>query len=471
MVVGEIAEPVDLLVVGGGPGGYAAAIRAAQLGREVTLVDRGGIPALGGCCLHVGCIPSKALIELADARARVDELAAMGLRCTEATVDLARFQVAKRAIVERLAKGVAQLVAAQRVTVLEGELRFSRADRAAVATPDGNVTYLEFRDVIVATGSRPAQLPGLPLDGTRVVDSTGLLELEAVPETIAVVGAGTIGIELGTAMAKLGAKVTIVEARERLLPELDAAVTDPVARRLAELGVEVELGARVGGLDGDELTVQTASGERRIAARAVLVAVGRRPNTDEIGLDATGARLDAHGFVAVGPDLRATEHVAAIGDVVAGPALAHKATHQAHVAAEALCGLPAAFEPAGIPQVVFGDPEVAVVGLSEAEAKAAGLDVDVASFPLSASGRAATLGRRRGFTRLIVDRAADRIAGVQIVGPHASELIAEGALALEMVASPADVAETIHAHPTLSEGMGEAALLLDRRAARDPAHA
>jgi dihydrolipoamide dehydrogenase len=471
MVVGEIAEPVDLLVVGGGPGGYAAALRAAELGREVTLVDRGGIPALGGCCLHVGCIPSKALIELAEGRAQLDALAPMGLSCAEVTVDLGRFQEAKGELVGRLARGVAQLVAAGRISVLEGDLRFSLPDRAAVVTPDGNVTHLEFRDAIVATGSRPAQLAALPVDGERVLDSTGLLELAAVPERLAVVGAGTIGVELGTAMAKLGARVTMIEARERLLPELDAAVGEPVARRLAELGVEVELGARVVGIDGDALALQTPGGDRRVAADTILVAIGRRPNTDALGLDLAGVDVEPSGLIAVGADLRATGHIAAIGDVVAGPALAHKATHQGRVAAEALSGLPVAFEPAGIPLVVFSDPEIAVVGLSEAQARAAGLDVAMASFPLTASGRAATLGQTRGFARLVVDRGADRVAGVQIVAPHASELIAEGTLAVEMMASPADVAATIHAHPTLSEALGEAALLLDRRAARERAHA
>lgn len=463
MVVGEIAEPVDLLVVGGGPGGYAAALRAAQLGRDVTLVERGGPDALGGSCLHVGCIPSKALIELATAAERTRSLAPAGLVCGDVGVDLTRFQPWKTGITSGLSRGVAQLLAARQVRVMHGTLNFSQPGRAAVSTDEGKVEFLEYRDVIVATGSRPSELPSLPCDGERVLDSTGALALEEVPASLAVVGAGYIGLELGTAFAKLGAKVTFVEALDRILPTVDPALCAPVARRLRKLGVDVHLNARARELDGGDLVVDGPDGELRVPAEKVIVAIGRRPNTDGLGLSEGGVPLRPDGLVAVGPDRRAAEHVAAIGDIVEGPALAHKAMREGIVAAEALSGESAEFDPAAIPVVVFCDPEIATAGLTEDEARDAGLDVAVGTFAWRASGRAATVGERDGFVRLVSDRETDRIVGVHAVGPHASELIAEGTLAIEMVASPEDVAGTIHAHPTLAEGLGEAAELLAGR--------
>jgi dihydrolipoamide dehydrogenase len=460
MVVGELAEPVDLLVIGGGPGGYVAAIRAAQLGREVVLVDRGGPAGLGGACLHVGCIPSKALIELATAVRRTRELEPAGLTIDGLEISLERFQAWRGELCAGLARGVGELLAAGGTRVVHGDARFNRPDRVVVRTPEDRVVFLEFEHAIVATGSRPIELPGLPFDGQRVLDSTGALALTAVPESVAVVGAGYIGLELGTALAKLGARVTVVEALDDVLPTVDAALRAPVLRRLRELGVDVRLGSTAERLDGEALVVRGPDGEARVAAERVVVAVGRAPNTDELGLAAAGVPVGADGLIAVGEDMRATERIAAIGDVVAGPALAHKATAEAAVAAEALSGRPAAFDAAAIPVVVFTDPEVASAGLSEAQARAAGMDARVATFPLAASGRAATLGARDGFTRVVADAATDRIVGVHVVGPHASELAAAGTLAVELMAAPGDLAGTIHPHPTLSEGLHEAAELL-----------
>jgi dihydrolipoamide dehydrogenase len=460
MVVGELAEPVDLLVIGGGPGGYVAAIRAAQLGREVVLVDRGGSAGLGGACLHVGCIPSKALIELATAVRRTRELEPAGLTIDGLEISLERFQAWRGELCAGLARGVGELLAAGGTRVVHGDARFNRPDRVVVRTPEDRVVFLEFEHAIVATGSRPIELPGLPFDGQRVLDSTGALALTAVPESVAVVGAGYIGLELGTALAKLGARVTVVEALDDVLPTVDAALRAPVLRRLRELGVDVRLGSTAERLDGEALVVRGPDGEARVAAERVVVAVGRAPNTDELGLAAAGVPVGADGLIAVGEDMRATERIAAIGDVVAGPALAHKATAEAAVAAEALSGRPAAFDAAAIPVVVFTDPEVASAGLSEAQARAAGMDARVATFPLAASGRAATLGARDGFTRVVADAATDRIVGVHVVGPHASELAAAGTLAVELMAAPGDLAGTIHPHPTLSEGLHEAAELL-----------
>ncbi|MBS1883218.1 MAG: dihydrolipoyl dehydrogenase [Actinobacteria bacterium] len=470
MVVGELAEQVDLLVVGGGPGGYVAAARAAELGREVTLVERGGPARLGGSCLHVGCIPSKALIELANAHEAATARLQPGLSVGGAAVDLAAWQDWRQELCGSLAEGVDGLLRQRGVRVLEGELRFNKPDRAALLGSDGSVQFLEFREAILATGSRPATLPGLELDGERVLDSTGALALTAVPAAVAIVGAGYIGLEIGTALAKLGAEVNVIEALDRPLPGLDPALARPLVRNLERLGVGLHLGARAERRDGDELVVAVADGELRLPAAKVVVAVGRRPNSDDLGLDRAGVEVGAGGLIPVDARLRTNvATIAAIGDLVAGPALAHKASAEGAVAAESLCGLPAAFEPAAVPAIVFTDPELAAAGLGEAEARAAGLDPVVATLPLAALGRARTLRAEEGFVRIVADRGSDRVVGVQIAGPHASELIAEGVLAIEMMASPRDLADSIHPHPTLSEGLREAAARLPAPGARPPA--
>ncbi len=460
MVVGELAESVDLLVVGGGPGGYVAAIRAAQLGRQVTLVDEAGPDGLGGVCLQVGCIPSKALIELAATAQHVTEMEAMGLTVDGARVSLERFQGWRRELCLGLARSVGRLLAQGKVTLVHGRARFNRPDRVAVRTAGDEVQFLEFEHAIIATGSSPMELPGLPFDGERVLDSTGALALADVPESVAVMGAGYIGLELGTALAKLGARVTVVEALDRVLPTVDVALTRPVLRRLQALGVELRLATTAERLEDDQLVVRDAEGEHGVPAQRVVVAVGRVPNTGDLGLAAAGIAVGAGGLIPVAEDMRATPRIAAIGDVVAGPALAHKASAEAAVAAEALNGRPAAFEPAAIPAVIFTDPEIGTVGLTEAEAREQGMDVRTATFPLAASGRAATLGAADGFTLLVVDAAGERVVGVHAVGPHASELVAGATLAIELMASPEDLAGTIHPHPTLSESLHEAAELV-----------
>jgi dihydrolipoamide dehydrogenase len=461
MVVGEFADAVDLLVLGGGPGGYAAAIRAAQLGRQVTLVERAGPAGLGGVCLQVGCIPSKALIELADAMQRTRDLRAAGLDADGVAVSLERFQAWRRELCAGLARGVGELLDGGGVRIVHGEARFNRADRVAVRTPEDRALFFEFEHAIIATGSRPAALPGLPFDGERVLDSTGALALPAVPESVAVVGAGYIGLELGTALAKLGARVTVVEALDRVLPTVEESLTAPVLRRLRALGVDLRLDTTAQRLeDGALVVVGPGGGEDRVEAQRVVVAVGRVPNTDDLGLAEAGVSVGADGLIEVGEDMRAADRIAAVGDVVAGPALAHKATAEAAVAAEALSGRPAAFDARAIPIVIFTDPEIGSVGLSEAQARSAGLEPVAATFPLAASGRAGTLGARDGFTCIVADEATDRVVGVHVVGPHASELVAGGALAIEVMAAPGDVAATIHPHPTLGEGLREAAELM-----------
>ncbi|GAA1264151.1 dihydrolipoyl dehydrogenase [Pseudonocardia aurantiaca] len=459
MVVGEIAEAVDLLVVGAGPAGYTAALHAARRGRDVTLVDRDGTDGVGGVCLRVGCIPSKALIELADLGARA---AAAGLGL--AAPDLGAFQARKRAIVAELTDGIRSMLGGADVRVLGGELRFTRPDQAVVRTPDGRAAFVEFRDVVLATGSRPTVLPGLVPDGQRVLDSTGALDLAELPAAVAVVGAGYIGVELGTALAKLGAAVTLVEAAGRVLPEIDAALVRPVARRLAQLGVAVLTGAAAGEHRDGLLHVRQGEQETAVKADVVIVAAGRVPNTDQLGLDRLGVTPGPDGRIPVAPDRTVRPHVAAIGDVSPGPALAHKGYAEAPVAVDALCGERVAFQPAAVPAVVFGDPEIATVGLTAAAARAEGLDPVVTTVPMAANGRALTLGAPHGTVQLVTEAGTGVVLGLHVAGPHASELVAAGTVAIEMGATALDLADTIHVHPTVSEQVQEAAKVAVRRA-------
>ena len=451
MVMGESAEAVDLLVIGGGPAGYPAALRAAQLGRRVTLVDRDGI---GGVCLNVGCIPSKTLIEAAEAQMIVRRMGG-----AEVLVDdLSAWQDHKAAVVGGLVKGVTGTLERAGVDIISGVARFTGRGRVAVQKTDGTTVFLEFRHAILATGSRPATVPVAAVDGQRVIDSTGALALRAVPKRMVVVGAGYIGIELATAYAKLGAEVTVVEMKDRVLPEMPKLFARPVAKRLTELGVTVHAGGTVLGVEDDGVVCRLGNEETVLPADTVLVAVGRRPNTDDVGLDAARIPVGADGRIAVGPDrLIPGTNIAAVGDITPGPMLAHKGTAEGIVAAEAVCGKRSAFDPAAIPLVVFSDPEVASAGHTEDSAREAGLSAKAVTVPITALGRAATMGARDGFTQLVVDRDRDAIVGVHIVGPHASDLIAEGVLAIELAAAPGDLAATIHAHPTLAEGIYEAA--------------
>lgn len=458
MVVGEIADGVDLLVVGGGPGGYAAALRAAELGREVTLVDRDGDDGLGGVCLRTGCIPSKALIELADGLHALERLRRSGLTVGDGGADMEQFQEWKSGVVAQLNRGVRSLLRGAGVRTVAGRLRLTRPNQAVVETPDGQARFFEFADLVLATGSRAAPLAALPVDGRDVLDAAGALALTRVPDAVAVVGAGYIGVELGTALAKLGSRVTLVEALDRILPSVDPTAAGLVQRRAAELGMTVLTNARARDLASGRLVVDTDDGEQVVAADTVVVAVGRVPNSDDLGLERAGVPVDpATGLIPVGRNRVAVPHVAAVGDITAGPALAHKATAEAGVAAEALSGRRAAFDPATVPAVVFSDPEVATAGMTATDAAAAGIAVTVSTVPLRTSGRALTMDATTGFLRLVSERDGGGVVGVHIVGPHASELIAEGVLAIEMGATAEDLARTIHPHPTLSEQLAEGA--------------
>jgi dihydrolipoamide dehydrogenase len=476
MVVGEVAVGADLLVIGGGPGGYAAALRGAAAGRSVTLVERDRI---GGVCLNVGCIPSKALIHVADTAALPGEAASIGVDLT-AAVDLDRAQAWIGDVVGRLTGGVGQLLRDAGVTVTTGTARFATARRVAVTRGD-DATFYEFKSMILATGSRPAELPTLPFDGERILDSTAALALRRVPDRLTVVGGGYIGVELGGAWAKLGAEVTIVELADQLLPGMPTGPARMLERALRARGVTIRLATKVLGIEGDDLVVEGPDGEGRLPIRrssatppvaqerrvgggddadgdgVVVVAVGRRPNTDSLGLPGAIA-LDGDGRIVVAPDRRAAADVYAIGDITPGPALAHKATAEAEVAVTAAAGQRAAFDPAVIPAVVFSDPQVATVGLTVEQVRAAGADPTSFRFPLAASGRAVALGRPDGYVEMVADRGDGAVLGVHMVGAGVAELAAEAALAVEMGATALDLALTIAPHPTLSEALAEAAM-------------
>lgn len=459
MVVGEISESVDFLVIGGGPGGYTAALEAAALGREVVLVERGGPDGIGGVCLNVGCIPSKALIEVADAAHRCHELVETGLTLRLEAVSMPQFQQWKTGVVQRLNSGVRGLLGKAGVDVWQGEFRFTGPNKGLVmASDDSPSRYVEFRDAVIATGSTPIDLPGLPRDGVAVLDSTDVLALRDLPATVAVIGGGYIGVELGTALHKLGVAVTIVEARDSLLPEMDPQLVKPVAKQLQSLGVSVMTSTLVTDFDARTgcavVRSTTDDQESAIGVDKVVVAVGRRPNTNGLGLDTIGVTVPPSGLLEVGKDRRITTNIAAIGDVTPGPALAHKATAEAVVAVAALCGRPAVFDPVSVPLIVFSDPEIATTASASQHDPE---NTEVARHPFTASGRALTMGAATGFVRMTVDPRRDVVIGVDIVGPHASELIGEAVLAVEMAASPVDVWSSIHPHPTLSEAIADVA--------------
>jgi len=466
MVVGDFAQGTEVAVIGAGPGGYVAAIRAAQLGLEVTLVESG---LLGGVCLNVGCIPSKALIHVADLKSQIEHADTLGLIAKDIAVDLPRLMKWKDGVVEKLRNGVATLLKQNRVEVLQGSATFTGPISFDVQGPDGHHRF-EFKHCILATGSSPAQLPGMPRDGELIIDSTDALDLAAVPERLVIVGAGAVGLELGTVYAKLGSRVTLLDASERLLPFVDPDIGQVMQRAIKEYGIELVLRARVLGLDRKdstgELKYATPDGERAVVADRILVAIGRWPNTKEIGIEKTGVALDKRGFVEVNSRMETSvKGIFAIGDIVTGPMLAHKASYQGKVAAEVIAGEHAAFEGVEVPGVIFSDPEIATVGLSEQDAKQQGIEIKVGKFPFKALGRAQTLGEAgQGFSKVVSDAKTGIVLGVHIVGPHASDLISEGSLAVASASHIDDLSLTIHPHPTLPESIEEAAEQVEHRA-------
>ena len=455
-----MADKTRLVVIGAGPGGYAAAFFAADIGMEVTLVD--AAPNPGGVCLYRGCIPSKALLHVAKLVNESRHAAAWGVRFAEPSIDLDRLRAWKDGVVDKLTGGLGQLGRQRKLTYLQGRAAFVDAHTISVATAVGEKT-VAFEHAVLATGSRPATIPGLPEGSDRVLDSTGALELRDVPKSLLVVGGGYIGLELGTVYAALGSKVSIVEMTAGLLPGADRDLVNVLARRVEAMCESVMLGTKVVEIKDEKKGLKVRFGGEGIDPSErvfdkVLVAVGRKPNSAVPGLDRTGVKVDERGFIIVDERRRTAEpSIYAIGDVVGEPMLAHKASHEARVAVESIAGENVAFEPRAIPAVVFTDPEIAWCGLTETEAKAQGRAVEVARFPWAALGRAITLDRPEGFTKLLIDPATERVLGVGIVGVGAGELIAEGVLAVEMAALATDVKLSIHPHPTLSETMMEAA--------------
>ena len=456
MVMGDLVREVDVVVVGGGPGGYSAAFRAAELGLDAVVVDAG--KRLGGVCLHEGCIPSKALLHVAGLISEAERARELGVDFGEPRIALEALRTWKtERVVGRLARGLAAVAKGKGVDVVGGRAVFesSRGLRVEGDEPQ----KIRFAHAIVATGSRPVMLPGLAARSERIMDSTAAVELPDVPERLLVIGGGYIGLELGTVYAALGSRVTVVEMMDGLLPGVDRDLVQPLARRVEKLFAGVHLGARVAGLvDSGAVVEARIEGQAAQVFDRVLMAVGRRAQSDGLGLETTRVRPDAHGVIPVDDRCRTEDpRIYAVGDVTGEPMLAHRAMRQGKVAAEAIAGRPAAFDNRAVPAVVFTDPEVAWCGLTEHEAQAAGREVRIGKFAWAASGRAATLGRSDGLTKLVIDPASGRVLGVGIVGPGAGELIAEGALAVENALLAEDVAATIHAHPTLSESLMEAA--------------
>ena len=451
----------QLAVIGGGPGGYVAAFKAADLGMEVTLIDLEPDP--GGVCLYRGCIPSKALLHVAKVLTEAREASDWGIQFTRPKIDLEQLRAWKDQVVARMTGGLGQLVSRRKIHYIQGRARLLDAQTLHLQKMAGAAEELGFEHAILATGSRPAAIPTLSLDSPRVLDSTSALALPDIPKTMLVIGGGYIGLELGTAYAALGTRVTVVEMTEGLIPPADRDLIKPLAARLEERFERILLNTRVVEMEevekGVKVRFEDAVGkDSGKTFEKVLVAVGRRPNTEDLGLENTRAQPDRRGFVPVDAQRRTAEPTLfAIGDIAGEPMLAHKASHEAAVAVEAMAGHKVAFEPHAIPAVVFTDPEIAWCGLTESQAKEEGRSIQVARFPWAASGRATTLGRNEGLTKLLIDPQTERVLGVGMVGPGAGELIAEGVLAVEMAAVATDLKLSIHPHPTLSETVMEAA--------------
>jgi len=451
---------VPLVVLGGGPGGYAAAFMAADLGMQVVLVERD--ERLGGTCLLRGCIPSKALLHVGRVLSETREMEEWGVVFQRPTVNIDALRARKEKVISALTGGLGQLARRRNVTIVRGSARFTNSTTLEIspATPDGASQTITFDHCILASGSRPARIPAFDIGSPLVMDSTGALELADIPGSLLVVGGGYIGLEMGTVYAELGSRVSVVELTDTLLPGADRDLVKPLQQRLQKLFEKIHLRTKVvkleqvqqAGAAAIRVHFEGPEGPSVHEFSRVLVAVGRRPNSDGIGLENTAVHVNAKGFVDVDDRQRTADpHILAIGDVCGEPMLAHRASHQGKVAVECLHGEPAVFAPRAIPAVVFTDPEIAWAGLTENEVAASGRTVEVSRYPWAASGRAHALGRTDGMTKMIVDPETDAVLGVGIVGPGAGELIAEGVLAIEMGCSARDVMESIHPHPTLGE--------------------
>ena len=450
----------EVLVLGAGPGGYTAAFRAADLGKSVVLVDRG--ERLGGVCLNIGCIPSKALLHAAKVIAETKEMAEYGLSFAQPQIDLDKLRDWKDSVVKRLTGGLAGLAKQRKVEVVRGNGTFTSMNQIQVNLEDGSVTTVSFEQAIIAAGSEPMTLPFIPNDDSRVIDSTGALELGDVPQRLLVLGGGIIGLEMATVYSELGSEITVVELMDQLIPGADKDIVTPLTKRITKRYENIYLKSKVTAVeaadDGLRVRFEGGGAPETDTFDKVLVAVGRRPNGKSIGAENAGVLVDERGYILVDKQQRTNvPHIFAIGDIVGQPMLAHKGTHEGKVAAEVAAGLPSFFDAKVIPSVAYTDPEVAWVGVTENEAKAAGVKYGKGVFPWVASGRSLTLGRDEGITKVLFDESTDRIIGCGIVGPNAGDLIAEAALAIEMGSDAADIGLTVHPHPTLSETIGMAA--------------
>ena len=450
----------EVLILGSGPGGYTAAFRAADLGKKTVLVER--YASLGGVCLNVGCIPSKALLHAAKVIAETKEMSDRGIVFGPPTIDAGKLAAWKESVVDRLTKGLASLAKQRKIEVIQGVGAFASPNELSVAINDGGSISVVFEKAIIAAGSEPVQIPGWPHDDPRVINSTGALRLSAIPPRLLVIGGGIIGLEMATVYHELGSRVTVVELLDSLIPGADKDIVKPLHKRIEKQYENIFLGTKVTSMaasdDGIKVTLEGKNAPGEDTFHQVLVAVGRRPNGKRIGAENAGVHVNERGFIPVDKQMHTNvSHIFAIGDIVGQPMLAHKAAHEGKVAAEVAAGLNSAFDARVVPSVAYTDPEVAWVGVTETEAKQQKLKYGKGLFPWAASGRSLSLGRDEGLTKLIFDEATERIIGAGLVGPNAGDLIAEVTLAIETGCDAHDIGLTIHPHPTLSETVAMAA--------------
>lgn len=470
MVIGEMTQDVDLVVIGAGPGGYTAALRAQELGIKTALVESTAKP--GGVCLHCGCIPSKALLHAAEVIESAKHASSFGIEFAKPKINVDQLRTWKQQVTDKLAQGIVGMCKAAGVEMIQGIATFEDSRNIRVKNPETEQSIrIKFKHAILATGSRPIKLRGLDLDSPRILDSTSALNLPDIPKSLLVIGGGYIGLEMGTVYAALGASVTCVEMTDGLLPGVDRDLVKPLHQHLQETFSAIYLNAKVTGSkeekDGITVTFEGKDAPASAKFEKVLVAVGRRPNSDNLGLENTQVEIDKHGFVVIDDKCQTRDkRILAIGDVSGQPMLAHRAMRQGHVAAEVLAGRPSCFDNRAIPAIVFTEPEVAWCGITENEAKEKSIEVGVAKFPWSASGRAQTLAEPIGQTKIIYDPKSQLVLGVGMVGPRAGELITESVVAIEMGAVLEDLVVAIHPHPTLSETVNEAAMVAVKRIER-----
>jgi dihydrolipoamide dehydrogenase len=469
-----MSDTYDVIVIGAGPAGYPAAIRAGQNKLTVACVDEwkntDGTYAFGGTCLNAGCIPSKALLESSELYHRAKhEFAQHGIKIGDIKLDLAQMQKRRAAIVKTMTNGIASLLKAAGAVGIPGHGRLLPGNSVQVTAPDGSQKTLQAKHVVLASGSTPIRLAAVPHDGKYIVDSWNALEFDAVPKRLGVIGAGVIGLELGSVWARLGSEVTVLEALPELLPMVDQTIAREAQRHLKKQGLDIKLGAKVlrGTLTGSAVDVvyADAQGEHTLQVDKLVVAVGRRPFTQDLLAEGTGVELDARGFIQVDEHCRTTAaNVWAVGDVVRGPMLAHKGKEEGIMVADLIAGRYGEVNYKVIPSVIYTAPEIAWVGLTEEQVKASGRPYKIGAFPFAASGRARAMEAAQGMAKIVAAKDDDEILGVHIIGPFAGELVAEAVLAMEYSASTEDLQRTIHAHPTLSEAVHEAALAADKRA-------